>query len=58
VEVDALEPAVLRQLVEAAILRHVDQRMLEVTRVAEASERAVLARVSAFVRRSGRRGAP
>jgi hypothetical protein len=48
---------VLREMVEAAILRHVDPHMLEVTRVAEASERALLARVSASVRRSGRRGA-
>ena len=44
--------AVLRELVEEAIGRHVDEHCLVVTRVAEASERALLARVTARARES------
>lgn len=45
VEVDALPPNVLRQLVETAITQHIDQHALEMTRVAEQSEREVLQRM-------------
>jgi hypothetical protein len=51
VEVDALEPDVLRDLVEGAIVRHVDQTALAATRVAEQSERELLGRVTSRVRR-------
>jgi hypothetical protein len=54
VEVDAIPPGVLRDLVRDCIVRHVDQRALEVTRVAEASERQVLNRLAAMTDR----GAP
>ena len=53
VEVDAIDPADLRQLVEQTILRHVDAQALAATQVAEASERELLNRVTARVR--GRR---
>ncbi len=42
VEVDAVPTAVLRQLVENAITRHVDPHALELTRMVEAQERAGL----------------
>jgi hypothetical protein len=51
VEVDAIEPEELRALVERAILRHIDVDALERVRVAEESERELLARVTARVRR-------
>jgi hypothetical protein len=51
VEVDALEPSVLRELVEDAILRHVDQTAVAATKVAEQSERELLGRVTSRVRR-------
>jgi hypothetical protein len=51
VEVDALEPDVLRDLVKSTILRHVDQAALAVTRVTEQSERELLGRVTSRVRR-------
>jgi hypothetical protein len=46
VEVDAIPSAELRRLVEGCITRHVDGRALEVTRVAEASERQILQRLA------------
>jgi hypothetical protein len=49
VEVDALAPEVLRQLVEQAILHHVDHEHLEVTRAVEESERELLSRVTSRV---------
>lgn len=42
VEVDALPVDVLQQLVRDAIEQHIDQRQLELTRLAEASEREAL----------------
>jgi hypothetical protein len=42
VEVDALPPSVLRQLVEDAITQHIDPEALRLTRIAEQSEREVL----------------
>jgi hypothetical protein len=42
VEVDAIPPTVLRQIVEDAITRHIDQDALRVTRIAEQSERQYL----------------
>jgi hypothetical protein len=42
VEVDAIPPAQLRELVRTGIEQHVDRRILEVTQVAERSEREIL----------------
>ncbi len=42
VEVDAIPASKLRELVRACIERHVDQRQLEITRVAERSEKELL----------------
>src|SRR5262249_2856588 len=42
VEVDAIEPRQLRELVEQCITQHVDQRAYEVLRAAEAAEREIL----------------
>ncbi len=42
VELDAIEPAALRRLVQDAIEHHLPSRQLEVLKVAEASERGVL----------------
>jgi hypothetical protein len=42
VEVDALPVDVLQQLVRDAIEQHINQRQLEITKIAEASERAAL----------------
>ena len=42
VEVDAIEPAVLRQIVGDAIESHVDRNELNVLKVAEESERSIL----------------
>lgn len=42
VEVDAIPPSVLRRLLEEAIAGHVDERALELTEMAEASERDLL----------------
>jgi hypothetical protein len=55
VEVDAIEPPALRELVKQAILRHVDFGALARVRVAEDSERELLSRVTAKVRRGRRR---
>lgn len=46
VEVDAIEPAKLRELVRACIERHVDADALAKTRAAEASERSILTSLS------------
>jgi hypothetical protein len=45
VEVDALPATVLRSIVEDAIVWHIDQEALRLTRIAEKSERAVLRRI-------------
>jgi hypothetical protein len=42
VEVDAIPPTVLRQLVEDAITQHIDPEALRLTQVAEQSERDIL----------------
>lgn len=42
VEVDAIPPNVLRQIVEDAITQHIDPEALRLTRVAEQSERDIL----------------
>lgn len=42
VEVDAIPPTVLRQLVEEAITQHIDPEALRLTQVAEQSERDIL----------------
>ena len=45
VEVDAIRPSALRELVEDAITRHVDPEALRLTRLAEDSEREILQRM-------------
>jgi hypothetical protein len=45
VEVDAISPTVLRQLVEEAITQHIDPEALRLTQVAEEAERDVLTRM-------------
>jgi hypothetical protein len=47
VEIDALPPAILRQLIIGAIESHIPQAQLDILRVAEASVRAVLTRIAA-----------
>jgi hypothetical protein len=47
VEVDAIPPRILRGLVSDCITRHVDPEVLEVVKVAEESERKVLAELAA-----------
>ena len=42
VEADAIPAPVLRELTDEAITRHVDQHRLEVTQMAEESERSLL----------------
>lgn len=46
VELDAIPPATLRELVEVCILRHVDSHAYQVTQEAERSERELLARLA------------
>jgi hypothetical protein len=46
VELDALPPAILRQLIKEAIEDHISARDIEVIRVAEKSERSILTRMS------------
>jgi hypothetical protein len=46
VEVDAIPPAELRRIINSAIERHVNQRALKIIRVAEQSERELMARIS------------
>jgi hypothetical protein len=45
VEVDAIPPTVLRQIVEDAITQHIDQRQLDIDRHYEQSEREILTRM-------------
>jgi hypothetical protein len=45
VEVDAIEPACLRQIVRECIERHVDRRALGVFKAAERSERELFTRL-------------
>jgi hypothetical protein len=47
VEVDAIPAHTLRELVDSAITRHIDPEQLRITREAEKSERAILARMAA-----------
>lgn len=47
VEVDAIVPARLRELVHECIVQHVDQHALDVTQAAEESERKILTRLAA-----------
>jgi hypothetical protein len=49
VEVDALPATVLRDIVETAILSHIDEEALRLTRIAEQSERDVLRRIKGQV---------
>jgi hypothetical protein len=49
VEVDAIRAPVLRQLVEDAIVQHIDQHQLEMTRVAETAERDLLRSLMGYV---------
>jgi hypothetical protein len=42
VEVDAIPPTILRQIVEDAITQHIDAHQLEITQVYERSEREIL----------------
>lgn len=46
VEVDAIPPTELRSIVEAAIVQHIDQDQLQLTRIAEDSERDILHRMA------------
>jgi hypothetical protein len=46
VEIDALPPAILRQLITGAIESHLPQAQLDILRVAEASQRAILTRIA------------
>ena len=53
VEVDAIPPARLRELVRRSIEKHIDRRALEVLRIAEKSEREVLDLMVSDVAREG-----
>jgi hypothetical protein len=46
VEIDAVAPSVLRELVQDCIKRHLDQRILAATEAAEASERGILLEIA------------
>jgi hypothetical protein len=46
VEVDAIPPATLRSLVNAAIVKHIDKRALKILQVAEESERGLLTSIA------------
>jgi hypothetical protein len=46
VEVDAIPPTTLRQIVEDAITQHIDTEALRITQVAEQSEREILTRMA------------
>lgn len=46
VEVDAIPAPLLRELIEDAIVQHIDAHHLEVTRAAEESEREILRRIA------------
>jgi hypothetical protein len=52
VELDAIHPDTLRQLVREAIEQHIDQHALQITRVTEESERGIL---EAFAKRTEKR---
>ena len=54
VEVDAIPPSLLRELVEICITSHIDGQALKVMRAAEESERNIMSRLAARVRRAGR----
>jgi hypothetical protein len=45
VEVDAIRPSVLRELVDNAVTRHIDPERLRITRMVEQSERELLHRI-------------
>jgi hypothetical protein len=49
VEVDALPPSVLREIVEQAIVSHIDPEALRLTQLAEASERDILLSIAGQV---------
>lgn len=55
VEVDAIPPQQLRQLVRECITQHIDQRQLEITQAAERSEREILTRLSQSILKPHRR---
>src|SRR5262249_12342974 len=55
VEVDAIEPRLLREMVRDCIERHVDQRALKVTKVAERSEREIMERLSRAYQHGGKK---
>jgi hypothetical protein len=46
VEIDAVAPSVLRELVRDCIERHLDQHILIATEAAEASERGILREIA------------
>lgn len=46
VEVDAIAPTILRQIVEDAIVQHIDAEAFRITQIAEESERDVLTRLA------------
>lgn len=50
VEVDAIPPATLREIVRTVIERHISKRVLEQTKLVEEQERATLARMMEVVR--------
>jgi hypothetical protein len=54
VELDAIEPARLRRLVQTVIELHLPRKQFEILKVAEESERDLIA---SFVKKAGRRGA-
>ena len=47
VEVDAIPPGVLKQLVEDSIVAHVDEQALRTVEIAEESERNLLLKIAA-----------
>jgi hypothetical protein len=57
VELDAIPAKLLRQLVRETIERHIDKRELEITRVAEASERDQLREVARIFKGQSPKGA-
>jgi hypothetical protein len=56
VELDAMQPDELRRLVRRCIERHIDPRALEVTKVAEKSERELFSRMAAKLRNQNKGG--
>jgi hypothetical protein len=55
-ELDAIPPDILRELVEEVITLHIDQRELDVLRVAEESERNLLMALAAGKTKPRQRG--